>query len=716
MSYPDVVPFLENATNRERREELSRLFNNRAADTNTALLAEAVALRERVAELFGRPSWAHHTMDEKMAHDPETVDAFYEDLVPSLTKKATEEIAVMAARLAADVGDDDLQLWDWRYYDTTLRKTEYGVDLHAVAAYFPLQQVLDGMLEITGEVFGLEYRPIDVPVWHPDVRSFTIIDRATGADVAVVHMDLHPREGKFSHAAAFDLVPGRRLADGSYRTPVSAIVANFTKPTGDRPSLLLHDEVVTLFHEFGHILHQTLTRAETVRFSGTSTERDFVEAPSQIMEHWCWRPEVLNRFARHHETGEPIPAAVVEQLVAARDLNVGVVNLRQVQFGVLDMGFHGPRRPEDGTDARRRARPGGDPAAGGVGRPLRPRRRDVHAGELRPPPRRLRRRVLRLPLVEGLRRRHVQQVRRRGRHQPGGRAGVPGGDPREGRVGAGDGDARGLPRPAAEQRRVPRRAGHRVTSTDAAVARRAIGLLDLTDLGAETTADAAAALCERAAASAVAAVCVWPAFVDACARRLAGSGVRVATVVNFPAGTDPARRRRRGRGQRAGRGRRRDRRRAAVPGVAQRRHRGRRRRARRRARGDRGAGDEGDHRVGRAARPVERSTAPRCSPSSAAPTSSRPRPARRPVSATPEAAEIILEAINVSGRPVGFKASGGIRTLADARTYLDLADSIMGPDWATPGHVPLRRQQPPRRPRGDDRRRRPSPAPTPARY
>ena len=353
MSYPDVVPFLENATNRERRRELSQMFNNRAADTNTALLAEAVTLRERVAELFGRPSWAHHTMDEKMAHDPETVDAFYDDLVPALTKKAIDEVAVMAARLAAEEGvDDELQLWDWRYYDTQLRKTEYGVDLHAVAAYFPLQRVLDGMLEITGEVFGLEYRPIEgVSVWHPDVRSFTIVDVATGEDIAVTHMDLHPRDGKYSHAAAFDLVPGRRLADGSYRRPVSAIVANFTKPTAERPSLLLHDEVVTLFHEFGHILHQTLTKAETARFSGTSTERDFVEAPSQIMEHWCWRPEVLTRFARHHETDEPIPTELVDQLVAARDLNVGVANLRQVQFGVLDMGFHGPRRAEDGTTA-----------------------------------------------------------------------------------------------------------------------------------------------------------------------------------------------------------------------------------------------------------------------------------------------------------------------------------------------------------------------------
>ena len=266
-------------------------------------------------------------------------------------------------------------------------------------------------------------------------------------------MDLHPREGKFSHAAAFDLVPGRRLPDGSYQQPVSAIVANLTKPTADRPSLLLHDEVVTLFHEFGHILHQTLTRAETVRFSGTSTERDFVEAPSQIMEHWCWRPEVLTRFARHHETGEPIPTELVDQLVAARDLNVGVVTLRQVQFGVLDMGFHGPRRPEDG----RRADGG----------------RDLDA---------ILRRAESVALFD-----HVEgtfmpasfghllggydagyygylwskvygddmfsRFAADGVDEPGRRAGVPHGDPREGRLGPGDADARGLPRAAARTTR-----------------------------------------------------------------------------------------------------------------------------------------------------------------------------------------------------------------------------------------------------------------------
>ena len=352
MAYPDVVPFLEQGRRRDRREQLARLFNNRAADANRALLAEAVALRERVAELFGRASWAHHTMDEKMAHDPETVDAFYRDLVPPLTAKAQAEIDEMAKLLANDTGDATLQQWDWRYYDTELRKSEYGVDPHEVAGYFPLGQVVDGLLDITAEVFGLEYRPLDDEhVWHPDVLSFEILDRATGERIAVARMDLHPREGKYSHAAAFDLVPGRRRPDGTYQTPVSCIVANFTKPTPERPSLLTHEEVVTFFHEFGHVLHQTLTRAETARFSGTNTERDFVEAPSQIMEHWCWRPEVLARFARHHRTGEPIPTELVEQLVAARNLNVGVKTLRQVQFGVLDMGLHGPRQPADGVTA-----------------------------------------------------------------------------------------------------------------------------------------------------------------------------------------------------------------------------------------------------------------------------------------------------------------------------------------------------------------------------
>jgi Zn-dependent oligopeptidase len=163
-------------------------------------------------------------------------------------------------------------------------------------------------------------------------------------------MDLFPREGKFSHAAAFPLIPGRRLADGSYQKPLAAIVANFTKPGADRPSLLQHQEVETFFHEFGHILHQTLTKAELTKFSGTSTEGDFVEAPSQIMENWTWQPEVLARFARHYETGEPISPRLVSQLTAAKNLNIALLTLRQAQFGLLDLWMHDESPQKDLDD------------------------------------------------------------------------------------------------------------------------------------------------------------------------------------------------------------------------------------------------------------------------------------------------------------------------------------------------------------------------------
>lgn len=352
MAYPDVIPFMENARRRDLREQLSYKFNTRAVEENRTILEEAVRIRARIAELFGRPSWAHHQLEEQMAKEPAAVDAFYADLVPPLTEAGRREIAEMEAMLAEETGDPDaqLQVWDWRYYDTRLRRERHGVDPNEVAQYFPLESVLEGLFSITGDVLGLDYYPADIEAWHPDVRSYVVHDRASGRPLARFHMDLFPREGKYSHAAAFPLVPGRRLPDGSYQQPLSAIVANFTKPSPSRPSLLQHNEVETLFHEFGHILHQVLTRAELVRFAGSSTERDFVEAPSQIMEHWTWRPEVLAIFARHYETGEPIPESLVKSMVEARNLNIALSTLRQVQFGLLDMRLHGEGAAETDLD------------------------------------------------------------------------------------------------------------------------------------------------------------------------------------------------------------------------------------------------------------------------------------------------------------------------------------------------------------------------------
>jgi Zn-dependent oligopeptidase len=342
LAYPHLIPFIENAKRRDFREELSYKFNTQAVEANRKILEEARDLRHQIAQEFGVPSWAHHRLEERMAKDPERVAAFYQDLLPPLTKQGESDLSVMGDLLAADIGEKQIQTWDWRFYDTQQRRTDYGVDPFEVASYFPLDAVLAGLFDLVQETFGLEFREIaDPDVWHPDVRLFAIHDAESGEELAHFYLDLFPREGKYGHAAEFPLVMSRRMEDGSYQNPVCAMVANFTKPTASAPSLLQHSEVETLFHEFGHVLHQNLGRTELARFAGTSVERDFVEAPSQIMQHWVWRADVLRRFARHHETGEPIPDRLVEQLVAARQLNVAVHQLRQLQYGWWDQSMHG---------------------------------------------------------------------------------------------------------------------------------------------------------------------------------------------------------------------------------------------------------------------------------------------------------------------------------------------------------------------------------------
>jgi thimet oligopeptidase len=344
LDYPELNPFLEQARDRSLRETLSRKSWNQAVEANRVLLTEALELRQRVAELLGHPTWAHHAMEVKMAGGPERVQAFYDELVPSLKAAAEREMAEMGRLLEQDGEQGSVQAWDWLYYDTRQSREQYGVDQNEVSEYLPLDGVLDGMFAITGDVFGLDYRRVDdAKAWHPSVQLYEIHDRDSGELLAHFYADLFPREGKYGHAAAFPLVIGRRQADGSYAKPVTAIVANFTPPSGDRPALLRHGqhgEVETLFHEFGHVLHMSLTKAEFVRFSGAETEWDFVEAPSQIMEHWVWEPEVMQRFARHYRTGEPLPEELARKMAESRYLNVGIRATRQVWLGSMDLALH----------------------------------------------------------------------------------------------------------------------------------------------------------------------------------------------------------------------------------------------------------------------------------------------------------------------------------------------------------------------------------------
>lgn len=346
LDYPEMIPFLENSPRRDLREQLRFKSNTASIVENKPILEEGVRIRQEIAEAFGQQTWSDHRLEDRMAGGPKRVKEFYASLRPGLTKRTESEIAAISQLLEADTGDSVVQGWDWAYYDTQQRKIDYGVDNFEVANYLPLDQVLQGMFDLTSEMFGITYRELsDFDSWHEDVRMFAIHDAETGEELSRFYLDLFPREGKYGHAAEFPLVPSRRLEDGSYQNPLCAMVCNFTKPTPEAPSLLQHSEVETFFHEFGHVLHQNLGRTELGAFSGTNTERDFVEAPSQIMENWTWDAQVLRRFARHYETGEPIPDELVDQMVAARDLNRGRFYLGQMVYGWWDQEIHnGPDR------------------------------------------------------------------------------------------------------------------------------------------------------------------------------------------------------------------------------------------------------------------------------------------------------------------------------------------------------------------------------------
>jgi thimet oligopeptidase len=355
LDYPEIGPFMEQAHDRELRRTLFLKDWNKASEANRPLLAEVLEVRRRIATLLGEPTWANHAMELKMARSPDRVRDFYTTLLPSLDAAIEADLEGLRAGLASDGHDGPVTAWDWRYYDERLRRAEYGVDQDRISEYLPLEPVIDGMFELTGEVLGLSYRQVeDARAWHPSVRLYEILDRSSGESIAHFYADLHPREGKFSHAAAWPLVTGHRATDGSYVRPVSAILANFTPPSATGPALLRHREVETLFHEFGHILHMSLSRASYARFSGAETEWDFVEAPSQIMEHWTWEPSVLGRFARHHETNEPIPDDLVRDMLRARWVNVGIRLGAQAFYGQVDLALHADPGPVDPDEALRR--------------------------------------------------------------------------------------------------------------------------------------------------------------------------------------------------------------------------------------------------------------------------------------------------------------------------------------------------------------------------
>lgn len=352
LDYPEIIPFMDNADSGHWRRELFLKNQNKGGESNIAVLDEAIRVRTEIARLLGYESWMQYVVEKRMAKKPESVDRFLGDLEPKLKAKARVDLELLGGAKRQHVGDAHVEIWDWWYYTNRLLKSEYAIDDFEVANYFPLEAVTDGLFMVTQELLGIRYEVVpDAPRWHEDVQAFDIFDEGGKESFARFYMDLHPRPNKFGHAAAFTLRSGRELPDGSYQHPISAIVANFTKPSADAPSLLTHKEVETFFHEFGHILHQTLTKARFLEFSGTSTERDFVEAPSQMLEHWVWDREVLQRFARHHQTGAVLPDELIDAMVRAKRVSSGIKELRQMFFARLDYTLHSPGFDGDSTAA-----------------------------------------------------------------------------------------------------------------------------------------------------------------------------------------------------------------------------------------------------------------------------------------------------------------------------------------------------------------------------
>jgi thimet oligopeptidase len=345
MDYPTIVPILDNSPNAALRQKIWMARKRRAGKANVQTLEKLLRLRARQASLLGYDHPADFENEVRMSGDAATVQAFYETLRPMLRAKAEQDHALLTQAKRDDTGDTEATLnpWDFSYYLEKVKQRDFNVDGNVVREYFPMSKVRDGLFEIVNRLYGVTMVPKDgvvgKDIWHEDVEWFDVVD-GDGEMLGEFFMDLYPREGKYGHAAQWGLVPRVKLADGSIQKPVAALVCNFPAPTDELPSLLSHDQTKTFFHEFGHGLHTLLAQGEIARFSGTGVERDFVEAPSQMFEAWVWSPDTLPLLSGHYDTGAPLPADLLERMVAAKSLCSGMKNETQVHYALTDLTYH----------------------------------------------------------------------------------------------------------------------------------------------------------------------------------------------------------------------------------------------------------------------------------------------------------------------------------------------------------------------------------------
>lgn len=337
--YPDFFPFVTYAKDRKAALDLYVLFTNRGGEKNVKLLERLLALRSEKAKMLGYKSWADYAIEPRMAKTSGAVRGFLDQVRAALKEPAKAEFAELMKEHARLGGkpSDKLPPSERYFLEDRVRASRYQFNSQALSDYLEIGAVKQGLMDITARMYGLEYREVPAKAWHPDVTAYEV--RSEGKVIGKFYLDLYSRPDKYKHAAMFSVRTAKLLDDGSWQTPIAALECNFPKP-GAQPALMSHEDVVTFFHEFGHVLHHLLTRSELASYSGTATVRDFVEAPSQMFEEWAWSRDVLDLFARHHATGEKIPDDLFQAMTRARGFGRALATQRQLTLAAIDLELH----------------------------------------------------------------------------------------------------------------------------------------------------------------------------------------------------------------------------------------------------------------------------------------------------------------------------------------------------------------------------------------